>query len=293
MTEGWLEESLAEHDFWHISSLKLNSGVFGPIPVSIRVIAVQRNPGRNDTERVFAPQITPLILIFAVPAKEEGAPKTEIMDRLQARLRLRSVVVKVNTGATNPVSGLKIIAGENGLTGGDGERLAKWVADVLMEEGITIDHAARGQKPLNTGKTKDLLHLWSRELLSSELIVNDIDALCFTGPDKPLTLVEIKRSGVIPWEPYAADASNYALLRALSTGAGSDVFDLTIHYDPGIRKPPYKVTPHFVVGTSLRNGRRIVGLRLDPLHGETPSQTSGEVANFVKQWTERAYWSSN
>jgi hypothetical protein len=296
VANSWLEGVLANQAFWHVSSLQAPSGPFGPVPVSIRVVSAPRDPfwlaenERPTVQQLFAPRVTPLALIIAVPAERHGEPSLDVVERFKDRLQLPGLVVEVGSSDAPVTSGIRILDGQAEHSGGDGAALAAWVAQVIASRGITIKQA-NTHKALNLGTVNDLLHAWSRSLLSSDLIVNDIDAVCFTGKDGPLSLVEIKRSAYLPWQPYHADASNYALLRALSMGAKAGVLDITLHYDPKRERPPYEVTPHFVVGTPLSLPPRMIGFAMTPLREDTQEDAATMAARFVESWTRDTYWS--
>lgn len=302
MADGWLELELAKRHNWHVSSLTIPSLPLGGTPVSIRVVAAPFDPVRNDQTRVpnevlFVPRIIPICLILASGSGTEGAIPQAQVDRLQARFRLPIALVTVDEVSTASDAALHVQRGFDGSSDANGAALAQQVNEIIRRLGLPIETDARRQKPLNTGRVNDHLHAWSREHLSSDLVVNDVDALCFTGRDAPIGLVEIKRSGYTPWKPYGADARNYALLRSLTLHSSGDMHDLVIHYDHKQVEPPYSIGMHSIVATSgwLEDPvkTRTVGRLEATLKGDATASVANEVDSWITRWLQRGYWSTN
>jgi hypothetical protein len=241
--------------------------------------------------------MVPLALILASHSGAEIPIEVEQVSRLEARFRLPIALVSVNEFSPTSDAALAVRKGLDGKSGGSGTVLARQVNELIAGLGLHIEIGARNQKPLNTGRVNDPLHAWSREHLSSNLVVNDIDALCFTGRDGPIGLVEIKRSGHTPWKPYGADAKNYALARALALHSSGDMHDFVLHYDHKQPRPPYSVGAHSIVGTSgwLDNPikTRTVGRLEETLRGESTASVARDVDRWSVDWLRRGYWSAN
>lgn len=302
MADGWLELELAKRHNWHVSSLAIPSLPLGGAPVSIRVVAAPFDPVRYDQTRtpnevLFVPRIIPICLILASGSSTEtGVPQAQV-DRLRARFRLPIALVTVDGLSTESDDSLHVQRGFDGSSDANGAALAEQVNEMVQRRGLPIERDARRQKPLNTGRVNDPLHAWSREHLSSDLVVNDIDALCFTGRDAPIGLVEIKRSGYTPWMPYGADAKNYALLRSLALHSSGGMHDLVIHYDHKQARPPYSTGIHSIVATSgwLEDPvkTQTVGRLEATLQGDTAASVAHEVDGWIMRWLQRSYWSTN
>lgn len=304
MAEGWLEIGLSQSGNWHVSSLETPSRPLGGAPTSVRVVAAASDPlslspgERTRESQLFVPRITPIALVLATPAPYAGAPSSAVRSRLQELMRTPVALVTVDLVA--PYDAVKSVAVQenfDGAPGGTGADLAEKIAEMAAERGVLTDANARLQKPLNTGRVNDPLHLWSRELLSSDLVVNDIDAFCFTGRGGAFGLIEIKRSGVTPWTPYRNDARNYALLRSMSLGSARAAFDLVIHYDHKRTVSPYVVNFHSVVGLSgwaaAIDPTRTVGRLEHRVEADTTEEAVDMTDNWVQEWLRRGYWSAN
>jgi hypothetical protein len=302
MADGWLEVELAKLSHWHVSSLTLPSRPFGGVPVSLRVIAApfdlfDNGRTRTPNEALFFPRMIPLCLVLASGYAAEMPSQDEQVSRLETRFRLPIAQVVVKEFSPTSDSALEVRRGFDGSSSGSGVDLARQVDEIISRLGLPIELGARRQKPLNTGRVNDPLHAWSREHLSSDLVVNDIDALCFTGRNAPIGLVEIKRSGYTPWMPYGADAKNYALSRSLALHSSGDIHDLVLHYDHTKTHPPYSIGIHSIVGTTgwldEPAKTRTVGRLEETLQGGSSESVVQDLDEWSISWLERSYWSTN
>lgn len=302
MNEGWLEIGLSRLPRWHVSSLDSPSLPLGGAPTSIRVIAAAADPvvlapgQRAGESQLFAPRVIPLGIVLATPSPYDGNPSPAVSKRLQDRMHLPIALVEVDLSEKyDATTSIFVHIAFSGASSGDGASLADEVHALAAARGVQIDSTARFQKPLNTGQVNDPLHLWSRSLVSSNLIVADIDAMCLLPPGEPLGLVEIKRSGVTPWKPYRNDARNYALLRSMALGSDEAAFDLVIHYDNKRTVAPFEVNLHSIVGLSGWRGgaARTVGRLEKRIAAASPEEAVNQTSEWVQAWLRRGYWSSN
>ncbi|VXC13262.1 hypothetical protein PSEUDO8AS_50139 [Pseudomonas sp. 8AS] len=90
----------------------------------------------------------------------------------------------------------------------------------------------------------DVFQIFTRSLVSWQFSINDVDVLV-TAPSGVIFL-ELKRSSVIPWQPYLDDAANYLLMRSLTRLVPKGI-DFTLRYD---LDRPCEVEVHTILGIS-------------------------------------------
>lgn len=83
-------------------------------------------------------------------------------------------------------------------------------------------------RKLINSTVNDVFQTFTRSLVSWQFSINDIDVL-ITTPNG-VVFLELKRSGVVPWQPYLKDAANYLLMRSLTKLVKNGI-DFTLRYD--------------------------------------------------------------
>ena len=90
-------------------------------------------------------------------------------------------------------------------------------------------------KPINLAhedRPRDVFHWWSREFLTGQLAINDLDWIFpVFEEDLKLVLVELKKSSIKEWWPYERDMPNFLLLNAVARALGA-CKTIIVHFKP-------------------------------------------------------------
>lgn len=294
---AWLEEALRRHEGWHLSSLDQPSALSPRIPVSLRVIAA-RSDTRVGLGTSFGSELRVLVILCIFPdvyinSEALTELRAGLIRLLSARLRNHAaaipfwlVSVSESKNLDSTVIHLKRSDPEDWTNVGAGG-LGEAVHSIAREAGVAYDVSRRTPKARNK-QIVDALHAWSREHVSSDLIVNDIDAFYAAGPlDNPTTpvaLVEFKRSSVVGWQPYLDDLANYGLMRRIASAAAL-VTDVTIHYDVKLTSK-FRCNLHILDG--LTDGGKIRGRGFE-VAGASPEDVAGQLSRRLGGFLTRTY----
>jgi len=96
--------------------------------------------------------------------------------------------------------------------------------------------------------------------------------------------LELKRSGVMPWQPYVNDAANYLLMRSLTKKVAVGI-DFTIRYD---LEKPTELDVHTILGIS----RDVIPGFSEKIVCENASEVIKEMMKLLRDRNIRAYGSN-
>jgi hypothetical protein len=127
----------------------------------------------------------------------------------------------------------------------------------------------------------DVFQTFTRSLVSWQFSINDVDVLA--KAPYGVAFLELKRSGVVPWQPYLDDAANYLLMRSLTRRVANGI-DFTLRYDPG---NPTEVDVHTILGIS----REVIPGFSKKVVGAEAAEVIREILKLLRDPDIRAYGS--